>query len=318
MAGSAADAISKAVERSKQLLFPFKAEKWFGLGFTVFLAQCGEGGGGSFPNIPSGGSPSSSTGSGGPDFSQMFRDAVTAVYDNLALYLVLGSLALLVSFGLWGTILWFSSRAKLMLVESVVWDRVDFSGQWTRAAELGFGLFKFRALFTLGGALLGLAFFGGAAAVGWADFMAGQFLGSGAIVAYSLLGFATFFVSLPWAIVMALLDDFVVPLMVIRNTAVGEAWGMCRREVLRDNVGGMIVFYVLRFVLAIAVGIVAMMATCVTCCITAIPYIGTVVLLPVFVFWRAFPLYYLEELGVSVFPAPTPEWVAYDQWRFPR
>ena len=42
MAGSAADAISQAVERSKQLLFPVKIDKWFALGFTVFMAQCGE------------------------------------------------------------------------------------------------------------------------------------------------------------------------------------------------------------------------------------------------------------------------------------
>ena len=36
-------------------------------------------------------------------------------------------------------------------------------------------------------------------------------------------------------------------------------------------------------VLALATAIVACLATCATCCIAAIPYIGTVILLPVFV-----------------------------------
>src|SRR6188768_496742 len=99
MAGSPADAISKAVERSKQLLFqPLKAEKWFALGFTVFLAQCGEGGGGGqFPNLPSGSTPSpprhgggGGLGGAGADFKRMIDEAVRAFTADMALYLTIG------------------------------------------------------------------------------------------------------------------------------------------------------------------------------------------------------------------------------------
>jgi hypothetical protein len=320
MAGSAADAISKAVERSKQLLFPFKAEKWFALGFTVFLAQCGEtGGGGSIPNLPSGtGSPSSGSASPMSGLGKIFEDAVKAFYDDLALYLTIGTVVLVATFGLWGFILWFSSRAKLMFVESVIWDRVDFSAQWSRAADLGFSLFKFRLVFMLGGALLMLGVVAAALLLGMSSFLSGQFFDQAALMAYALVGFMIVFVSIPWAIAAALLDDFVVPLMVLRNVPVGDAWSMCRREVLSGNVGGLLVFYLLRFVLGLAAGVAVMVATCITCCLTAMPYIGTVILLPILVFSRAYPLYYLEQLGIAVFPAPAPEWVAYDQWRFPR
>jgi hypothetical protein len=41
-------------------------------------------------------------------------------------------------------------------------------------------------------------------------------------------------------------------------------------------------------------------------------------LLPLFVFNRAYPLYFMEQLGVPIFPVPEPAWAAYDQWRFPR
>jgi len=114
------------------------------------------------------------------------------------------------------------------------------------------------------------------------------------------------------------LDDFVVPLMVIRNVRVVEAWGIWRREVLPGNVAGLFVFYLLRIVLALGIAVGVLVIRCLTCCVAAIPYLSSVLLLPVFVFWRAFPLYYLEQIGLRVFPAPEPSYVAYDQWRFPR
>jgi hypothetical protein len=52
-------------------------------------------------------------------------------------------------------------------------------------------------------------------------------------------------------------------------------------------------------VLALATVIVACVATCATCCITAIPYIGTVILLPVFVLLRSFSLLFLRQFGAD-------------------
>jgi hypothetical protein len=323
MAGSAADAISQAVERSKQLLFPFKGEKWFALGFTVFMAQCGESGGGSFnlPSLPSGSGPSHRTGgSGGPaaEFQKTIEEGLKAFNADLALYVSLAIGAVLLAFGIWAFVLWFSSRAKLMFVESVIWDRVDVSAQWSRAAELGFSLFKFRVAFSLGGGVVMLSSIAAAAFVAFPNWQSGQFLGTRALIGYSIFGGATLFLGLPLGIALALLDDFVVPLMVVRNVRVGSAWSAFRSEVLSGNVGGVILFYLLRFVLAIAIATAAFIITCVTCCLTALPYLGTVILLPIFVFSRAYPLFYMQQLGLRIFPEPEPSWAAYDQWRFPR
>ena len=326
MAGSAADAISQAVERSKQLLFPFKAEKWFALGFTVFLAQCGEGNFNSvqMPSSPFGGGsrpiPSGSGGSGGltTDFQKMVADLLRTVNADLALYVGLAIGTVLAGLGLSIFILWFSSRAKLMLVESVVWDRVNVGQQWTSSAQLGASLFKFRLWLGLASWLL---LFGSVAVgimVGFADLKAGNVFGPHAVMGYALLGLAAVLLGFPLAIVTLLLDDFVVPLMVVRNVPVAEAWRICRDEVLSGHIGGLVLFYVLRFVLAIGIAIAVFVLSCITCCISRIPYLGTVLVLPVFVFWRAYSLYYMEQLGLRIFPAPEPSWVAYDQWRFPR
>jgi hypothetical protein len=326
MAGSAADAIGQAVERSKQLLFqPLKPEKWFALGLTVFLAQCGEynfnplqapsmpfgsGGGPTFPTTPRGSISS--------DLQKMIDDALRAFHDDLALYVTLLSVGLLLSIGLGVLVIWFSSRAKLMLVESVVHNRVDLGQQWTRAAELGMSVFKFRLLLQLGGGLLGL----GALAVGvvtaLSDFQTGHFTGTSALIGYALFGFATLAVAIPVALTVLLFDDFVLPLMVVRNVHVGEAWSIWRREVLAGNWAELVLFYILRVLLAFGIVIAVWVLNCVTCCIISLPYLGTVILLPVFVFWRAFSLYFMEQLGVQIFPAPEPSWQAYDQWRFPR
>lgn len=322
MAGSPADAISKAVERSKQLLFPVKIEKWFALGFTVFMAQCAEGGGSSTnlpTNLPSGSpSSSSSSSSGMGELRQWLDDALRTFNADTALYvsLAIGSVLLLAT--VWLLVLWFSSRAKLMFVESVVWDRVDVSAQWTRAAELGFSLFKFRATFGLAVWVLFLASSAAAAVIAFPALLAGEWWGPRAWAGYATVALSALLVGIPAAIVLALLDDFVVPLMVLRNVRVKDAWAACRSEVLAGNVGGLFIFYLLRFALGIGIAMVMSILTCLTCCMAAIPYLGTVFFLPIFVFSRAYPLYYLEQLGVAVFPQAEPQWAAYEQWRFPR
>lgn len=326
MARSPADAISRAVERTQHLLFPFNANKWFALGFTVFLAQCGEGGGGSIPNVPSGSTPSpfpSGGGGGGSsgagfDLQRMFDELVTALGRDLPLYVTLAAVGVALTVGLWILIVWFSSRAKLMLVESVIWDRVDLGSQWTRAADLGMSLCKFRLVVGFCGGVLILGAFAGGFAAALPDLQSGDYFGTRAVIGYGVMAAALFVFGIPLALLFALLDDFVVPLMVIRNVRVGQAWNICRAEVLSGNVGGVTLFYLLRIALGFAIAVMTTFVTCLTCCLTAVPYLGTVILLPIFVFSRAFPLYYLQELGIPVFPVPEASWAPHDEWRFPK
>ncbi len=112
-----------------------------------------------------------------------------------------------------------------------------------------------------------------------------------------------------YSIIAVLLEDFVVPTMYLRNAPVMSAWRIVRAEVLAGNVGTIILYFLMKIVLAIAVGIIGIMATCLTCCLAAIPYLGTVILLPLFVFTRCYPVCFLEQLGPSwkFFPPDPPE-----------
>ena len=68
-----------------------------------------------------------------------------------------------------------------------------------------------------------------------------------------------------------------------------------------------------QIVLGMAIGIIVFGAMIITCCIAGclmiLPYIGTVLLLPVLVFKRSYSLYFLRQFGpgYDVFPpAPPP------------
>jgi hypothetical protein len=53
----------------------------------------------------------------------------------------------------------------------------------------------------------------------------------------------------------------------------------------------------MKIVLGMVVGFFAVALTCLTCCIVAIPYVGSVILLPLTVFMQAYPLYFIEQFG---------------------
>src|SRR5262249_1998516 len=63
--------------------------------------------------------------------------------------------------------------------------------------------------------------------------------------------------------------------------------------------GEILLYCLFLIVLAIATGLVSCFAICVTCCIAALPYIGTVILLPVFILFRSFSLVFLRQFGAD-------------------
>jgi hypothetical protein len=67
--------------------------------------------------------------------------------------------------------------------------------------------------------------------------------------------------------------------------------------------GEILLYCLFWIVLALATVVVTCLATCATCCIAAIPYVGTVILLPIFVLLRSFSLLFLRQFGP-----------AYDVW----
>jgi hypothetical protein len=125
-------------------------------------------------------------------------------------------------------------------------------------------------------------------------------------VGLALLFFAA---TIVFALIHKFTTDFVVPIQFVRGgkclAAWREFWGL-----LADNAGLFTLYILFQIVLAVAIYIIVLVAfllTCCFCCLALLPYIGTVLLLPVLVFKRSYPLYFLRQFepGYDVFP-PAP------------
>jgi hypothetical protein len=75
-----------------------------------------------------------------------------------------------------------------------------------------------------------------------------------------------------------------------------QAFGIIVR-LIATYPGEILLYCLFLIVLVLATAMVACVATCATCCIVAIPYVGTVILLPVFVLLRSFSLLFVRQFG---------------------
>jgi hypothetical protein len=68
-------------------------------------------------------------------------------------------------------------------------------------------------------------------------------------------------------------------------------------------------YYFMAFLLGIAAAILMFIACCLTCCIAMLPYVSSVVFLPIFVFFRCYSLGFLEQFGEEwrIIQLPQPE-----------
>jgi hypothetical protein len=185
-----------------------------------------------------------------------------------------------------------------MLLDGVAHNRGEVAAPWKDFAAEGNSLFGFNLVFgvTL---LVGIALI---AALGFVlarpDIRAEEFGRPGitALLVSLPLLLACFFIA---AVVSMLLHDFVIPAMYLRRQGALAAWGTVHREVLRGRVSTIVLYFLMKLVIGMAIGILALLGMCLTCCCAAMPYIGTVILLPLFVFGRTYSLCFLEQLGAG-------------------
>lgn len=287
--------IERAWSRMTDLLFrPFELSLWFGLGLSVFLANLGRGGGYNFSYRSGGGG-----GGGGPgptDPWDVIHQGIQWVKDHA--YWVVGAVVAfyVVTTLIWALVLWLRSRGVFMEIDNLAFGRGKVKEPWNEFRQLGNNFFKFNFLAGLVLSAFMLGTLVAAGFIAWPDIVNRQF-DTRLIWAIIVLAVVVPLAVVNFAILEMLLIDFIAPTMYLRGVRIGEAWRIWYREVFKGHFWLLTLFYLMKFVLGMAVGIVSIMATCLMCCLPALPYLGTVMLLPAYVFMRCYTLYFLEQFG---------------------
>jgi hypothetical protein len=223
------------------------------------------------------------------------------VVENLNWILPLAIFILVIIVALGVLLIWLSSRGKFMFLHCVALNRAEVAEPWTRFADLANSLFWFR---------LGLALVGMLITVPLVIFMVlltipmfrNDSWNFGGIMILAALGMVMILIGIFFFLIRKLTKDFVVPIMYLRGSRCVAAWSEFR-HLLGANFGGFVLYLLFQIVIHLVIGVMILAVVLVTCCIAgcfmAIPYIGTVLLLPVRVFHRAYSLHYLAQYGPS-------------------
>jgi hypothetical protein len=302
---SVIDPVGRALERVKLVLFqPFDLGKWCVIGFCAWLALLGEGGG-FHANFPFNWSNHR-----GRSLDREFEQARDYVMGNL--YWIVPVVVTLVVLGLaLGLVFtWLSSRGRFMFLHCVALNRAEVAEPWRQFGREANSLFLFRIVVGVICLIVTLPLVILCVGIGWRMFKAG---GPALVGVLEMVGLGLVFVllAMAFALIGKLTRDFVVPLMYLRRQGCCACWSELLR-LLGANAGDFILWLLFQIALGFVIGLLILAVVIVTCCVAgclmALPYLGTVLLLPVLVFHRAYALHYLAQFGPAfdVFAPPAP------------
>lgn len=290
-------ALSAAWEGMRARLFrPFRIGLWFTLGFAAWLSEIDQSIG-SMLNTPL---QFINFEEAGADLAG-FLDRLPVIW--LGMGIAFAMLLLVVAY-------YISARGRFMLVHQLATGRIEVAAPWRENGAESLSYFLWTLL--LGFALLALAavlLIVPAVALGvfsTADLgTLATTAGVTALVVFAVLLLIA--VSFGWFV----LTSLILPMMWIGRCRFPEAWRMFWHA-LRSNPGVMLLFGLVLVALSMVYGLAVFAAGLLTCCcgffLLAIPYLGQVLMLPVYVFNQLFILEFLKGFGpeYDAFAARTP------------
>ena len=275
---------SAAVDLTKAILFqPFDVMKWLTIGFAAFLAGLAD-------------AMRINPGFQVPDFKgrwQTRNEQLEAAGSQLDGWIVVPVIAVLVLVGLAVMVLlmWLGARGRFMFIDCIVHNRGAIEAPWREYRREGNRLF----LWSLAVAGISLVVLAVCALPLLLPYLTGGEFGEFglAMTIYLAVVVALFVVA---GVALSLVTWFMAAVMYRQRCGAGTAFLTVVRLIASDA-GPFILYVLLALVTLVGAGLITCVAACLTCCMAALPYVGTVILLPVHVFYYAFGLLFLRQFG---------------------
>ena len=269
-----------AFDLTKKICFqPFDLGKWFVIGFAAWLATFFSGGSFNWRNKL-----------GQVDWQWTAQhQGAPFTWDHTAPWVIpLVLFGLLVGLAFVVLMLWLNARGRFIFTDCIVRNRGAIVEPWREYRTEANSLFVFQLVFTLCAmvAFAALAFV----------FLLTRYQGGSFLPVLLLVVFGVCWVVL--LILFSLVVHFMLPVMYRRRCGAMEAFRAVR-TLIGENLGVCVLFLLFYLVLWLAAVAIGCIAGCVTCCVAALPYIGTVILLPVVMALFAYPLCFVRQFGDS-------------------
>jgi hypothetical protein len=269
----------EAFELMKRILFqPFDLKKWLVIGFAAWLANLGAGGGGNF-NYPDSEHKE----------AHKLHEAIGQIPQPVLItgicVLIAIVLAVIVVFA------WLRARGRFIFVDCIVRNRAAIVEPWKEFRVQGNSFFLFSLLMILA-LIVVIAIVGLGLIVPFIPWGKQSEPGAGFWIGLSLFVFVAFFLAFVWALICQLM----IPIMYRQRCRARVAFSQSL-NLVSSHPGPILLYVLFLLMLAVAAIMISCAVTCATCCIAAIPYVGTVILLPVPITLGAFSLLFLRQFG---------------------
>jgi len=294
---SVIDPIGPAIDRVKAMLFaPFDLVRWLVIGFCAWLANLGKG---SFSGGFRGGFPGPGR-AGEIDWQGMRHEVESFFGVELALIIMAATFVFVLVVVAAIAALWLRSRGRFMFLHCVAQNKAEVKIPWHKYSRQGNSLFLFQLaawiIFLVLMALIVVPILLLVGVIG----RGGARLGFGIIGVVVMLVFVLIAAGLIFSLILKFTRDFVVPIMYLRGCTCLEGWREYRR-LLSANAGRFVLYILFQILLGMGIGAIVTAAGLLTCCcvffVLAIPYVGTVLMLPLLAFMRAYCLQYFAQYG---------------------
>ncbi|MBC8485961.1 MAG: hypothetical protein H8D45_07965, partial [Bacteroidetes bacterium] len=290
------DPLSRAWNRMKKALFqPFDISKWFVVGFTAFLAGLIDYHGGNNGNFSKDYGRSRWDWDGFTRFPDIASEWIIehAFWFSLIIFGIIFLIALVI------VLTWLSSRGKFMFLDNVVYNKAEVSKPWREYSKEGNSLFIWRLIYGFICFILFILFLI-FCFIMIRNMHYGYFSPPGKVlmIIAMILQFLVFIILT--AYISLFLNDFIVPIMYKNKITTSQAWYRFL-PILSQHFIYFFLYGLFIFLMGIVVVICVLLFGFFTCCIgivlLIIPYIGSVILLPVSYTFPARSVEFLEQFG---------------------